>query len=372
MNPSACKQQPSGLYLPLRATLKGRLRWQVLDERGVPEVPRNPSGFAIGPAEGIEQPNLITDLGLDQIAAYNAFDTNPTSSSTWRRYLAVGTGSTAPAAGDTILASEVQRAASSGTFGDGSVTYELDTANNVWRATIVVNRVVTMTADRNLTEFGFSPASSVAIGIRELLRDASDNPITVSLLTDKSLLVEHTLTIEIPAPAAGNAATINIEEYDAANNLVNTIAQDIIHGGFYHSGFAGGVSLPNSPFAIWAPHSAKLGTTSSDGASNPTATVGIVPFASAVAYARSVSNTISNVQSLATETYVSGSYQRIKRATFAAGEANGALYGIATATARVAASRYSGWMLVFDSPATYTKQSTDTLRAGFISSWDRA
>jgi hypothetical protein len=69
---SVCRT-PGGLVVPLRARLSGRVRWQVLDERGVPEIPRNPSGFAIGPVEGVEQSNLITDSGLNAVASYNVF-----------------------------------------------------------------------------------------------------------------------------------------------------------------------------------------------------------------------------------------------------------------------------------------------------------
>jgi len=345
----------------MRATLKGRIKWQVLDERGMPEVPRNPSGFALGPVEGIEQPNLITDLGLDQIAAFDCFGTNPELLGTWRRYLAVGTGSTAPANGDTTLEAEVQRAASSGSFSNGSTAYELDDTNDVWRAESLVTRLVTMSADRNIAEFGLSPESSGAIGIRELLRDSEGNPITVSLLVGKSLRVDHTLTVEIAAPEAGNAATININQYDAGNNLIGTTPLDVVHGG--HVYLTGNEAWP---FNVWNPSSAN--------------TQAVRRITSALAYSRqnAVTSQIdpnqntSSTHNVALEAYVAGTHQRIKRGTIAAASLNAAWHGfIFSSTAATTANR-SGWLVLFTSPGSYTKQNTDTLRVGLISSWARA
>jgi len=352
---------PGGLLLPVSATLKGRVRWQVLDERGLPEVPRSPSGFALAPAEGVEQPNLITDLGLDQIAAFDCFGTSPDSSATWRRYLAVGTGSTVPANGDTTLAAEVQRANSSGSFSSGTTTYELDTDDNVWRATSLVTRIVTMTEDRNLAEFGLSPASSAAVGIRELLRDSEGDPITVSLLNGKTLRVDHTLTIELPAPVAGTPATINVNQYDAGNNLVGSTPYDVVHGGYVRNS-ANEERLARL-FGVWnpAPNHSYSSPQNCFHDSSP------------AAYSRTTSNSGSAASTPVQETYVSGSRQRIKRATFAAGTAVGPIYGFRFRINTEAQNAWdAGWRVVFSSPASYVKANTDTLRVGIVSTWARA
>ncbi|HEX7040827.1 MAG TPA: hypothetical protein VF202_11960 [Trueperaceae bacterium] len=357
------QRTPGGLLLPMRATLKGRIRWQVLDERGIPEVPRNPSGFPLAPAEGVEQPNLITDLGLDQIAAADCFGTDPGSSATWRRYLAVGTGSAAPSVGDTTLAAEVQRAASSGSFSNGSTTYELDDTDDVWRAESLITRLVTMNADRNIAEFGLSPESSGAIGVRELLRDGEGDPITVSLLNGKTLRVDHTLTVELPAPEAGTPATINIAEYDAGNNLIGTTPLDVVYGG--HVYLTGNEAWP---FNVWNPSSANIQV--------------VRRITSALAYARQNAvtsqidpdpNTISG-DNVALEAYVAGTHQRIKRRTIAAGSLNAAWYGfiVASTSGGNFSTNRSGWLVLFTDPASYTKQNTDTLRLGLVSSWARA
>lgn len=357
MKPSEYRPHPSGLYLPLKAKVRGRLRWSVLDERGVPEVPRNPGGFALGPAEGVEQHNLITDLGLDHLPTYDALLLSTGASNGWRRYMAVGTGSTAPANADTELDAEVQRAASSGSFGDGANTYELDDTEDVWRCTSLVRRVVTMTADRNLTEFGLSPSASLDIGVRELLRDGSNNPITVSLLTGKSLRVDHSLIVELPAPEAGIPVTVNIEEYDAANNLENTISQDLIHGGHIRGSTFDATKAVNM-FHVWNPKS------------NVT---GIIAYSGAWPYQR-IEGTFFGSQISVTgvlQPYTPGTHQLIKRWVVPEGRFNFAWTAVRVQPAQNA-SQDGGWVIVFSAPASYTKVNTDTLRIGLVSSWARA
>ena len=358
------KQTPGGLVIPMHATLAGRVRWQVLDERGVPEIPRTPSGVAVGPAEGVEQPNLITDLGLNRMgAALNVFDTSTGSANGWRRRMAVGTGSTAPNVADTTLDNEVQRDASSGAFTAGGTTYELDTGDDVWRAVSFVNRVVTMTADRNLTEFGFAQATSADILIRELLRDGGGTPITVSLLNGKTLRVTHTLTVEIAAPAAGTPATINVEEYDAGNNLVASTPYDVVYGLTAGTGGAQGTRT----FQIWNPRES-IPTQASFGAA--------FAFTSPFAYQRIVDVNGANASSVATaapQAYVNDSFEAIKRSAFGTGQANAALHTLGMGSFFGGSGSQTASLLIeFDDPATYTKANTDTLRVGIVSTWARA
>ena len=360
--------KPGGLFVPVRATLRGRTRWSVLDERGIPEVPRGPSGFALAPIEGVEGPNLITNAGLDN-AAVRSVRTAATGT-TWRGHLAVGAGSTAPAVTDTALDSEVERASSIGSYTAPAAVYELDTTDNVWRATIPVLRVVTMTATRNLTEYAFFPgATGVNANIRELLRDGGGTPITVSLLTGKSIRVDHDLIIEIPAPAAGHSGSINVDHYDATDTLVSTTAYSIVHGGHVQ-----GTTVQDpflyGPFGGWDPATNSVH--------------GVRGFNTSFAYAR-VNAFASEDRIPATgaslsgagawEAYVVGTYERTYRMTVPVGSGNEAWYGYYTSTNVTTGSAgwiRSGWMVLFDGPATYTKQETDTLRVGYVSSWARA
>jgi len=350
-----CRRSPGGVCLPIHGRVKGKLRWQVLDERGVPEIPRTPSGIPVGPVEGVEQDNLITDAGLDGLASFS-YNSISTTGSSWRRFLAVGTGSTAPDVTDTALASEVQAAASSGAFADGSSSYELDDDNDVWRATVVVTRLVTVTADRNLTEFGFRAQSIGSLHIRELLRDAEGDPITVSLLTGKTLRVDHTLTVELPAPEAGIPATVDFEEYDAGNNLVGTTPYDVIYGGHVQSSSPASGGIANV-FAVWNPAGTSLAP---------------VAYTSDQAYTRfDTTNPGSALTSLnGWQPYTPGSFQRTFRYTIPTGSLNTTWHAIKCGTG--SGGDRAGLLIVFDNPATYTKQNTDTVRIGWVSSWSRA
>lgn len=352
---------PAGLLIPMHATLRGEVRWQVLDEQGRPEIPRSPGGMALGPAEGVVQPNLITDLGLDRVAEFDLTYINFGNSSqkalNWRRYLAVGTGSTAPAVTDTTLDNEVERADTEGGF-DSTTAYTLDGTDNVFRGEITAIRVVTMSADRNLTEFGLAHDATNDILIRELFRDDADNPITISLLSGKKLRLDHTLTLEMAAPTAGTSKTISIEEYAADGTLANTISQAVIYGPYATGGGATNIRymfhgwVPSGYAGSQTPEAHRLtGTPTYDRAPGSNPSVG------------------SSEVSGAFESYVAGSLQRIVRSTFGTAQENAAWGGF---TFSFTSSENGGLMVDFDSPASYTKSDTDTLRVGVVLSWARA
>ena len=350
------RRTPGGLLLPLHATLKGRVRWQVLDERGVPEVPRTPSGVAVGPVEGVAQVNLITDLGLDRLAELNFFERSPTSTLAWRRRLAVGTGSTAPDISDTTLDNEVQRASTSGTFSNGTNTYAYESGDEVFRAVSRVTRIATMTADRNLTEFGLAQNTTGDILIRELLRDGGGTPITVSLLNGKTLRLDHDLTVEVPAPPAGATTTIDVEEYDAGNNLVATTPYDVTYGPRAHSAHVS--------------YLLEIG----QGMMNPRNLAGRPKrISSAATYAPLLSlstDTLANANAPAASAYATGTYTRTRSYTVPVGDGNGDWYGYHFDTS--GGTNGGGFVALFTSPATYTKVNTDTLRISYRLTWARA
>lgn len=352
--------KPPGLLVPIHATIKGKVRWQVLDERMVPEIPRGPNGFPLGPIEGIEQDNLITDHGMNRIAVLNLFST-AVGAGNWRGRLAVGTGTALPAVTDTTLQAEVQRDATSGAFPAGATTFRLDTTANNWVSTSMVTRIVTMTADRNLTEYGFAEATTADIHIRERLRDGGGNPTTVTLLNGRSLRVDHTAGVTIAAPSAGHTATINIQEFDAAGVLVSTTAYSILFG-LWGIGLADN-SWPVSHIldTIWAPHAGVSGTTST----------GLGPSAH-TAYARQLaaeSLAVSRAP-IALEPYVGGSFQRIKRGLVPTGSFN-QVWNQYTVAANPSGGGHAGLYVRFTSPTSFTKANTHTLRCGMISTWAR-
>lgn len=341
-----------GILVKTHATLKGRFRWQVLDEHGNPEQPVGPDGKPIAYSGGW-QDNLITNLGLNAIGTINLTQPHTTASTGngWRSYLAVGTGSSAPDFTDAALDSEVQRANTNGALANPVVT--LDTGDDVVRSTQLRDVQVTMNADRNLTEWGLSHEASVGVNIRELFRDDLGDPITISLLNGKTLRLQHVLIVEIAAPAAGTADAFNIAEFDAANNPVGSTPYDLIKGP---------TGAVNSVMTVWHP-------------------VGVawVSTGTSVTYVRRLTSGSYNrvtmvtgtgqTTTMAWEAYVGDSHQRLRRRTLpaAATEYNGVWNGIGFYV-----GIDGGFAFVFDDPATFTKVNTHTLRVGFISTWARA
>src|SRR5690625_7519553 len=108
-----------------------------------PVVMRTPSGKPIGPIEGVQNDNLITDLGMDGIGLYDPFSTSVTSAD-YRSFLAVGTGTAEPDVADTALANEAQRASSAGSFSSPNNVGELDTdSDEIGRASCRWRRLET-------------------------------------------------------------------------------------------------------------------------------------------------------------------------------------------------------------------------------------
>jgi hypothetical protein len=368
--PCGSNVPPSGLLIPIRAGLRGRTRWVVLDEQLRPEVARGPSGFAVAGPGGAENPNLITNAGLDRVATTDVLHFDPSFSGGWRRFLAIGTGSAAPDVTDTALGNEVEtRSLGAGGFSSGSVTYALDTGENVWRATILVRRLITMTANRTVTEYGFSPTDSDVMVIRDLIRDDMGEPAALSILTGKSIRVDHTLTIEIPAPAAGHAEDVDIEEYDISDSLIDTTPFTGTWGGN-----AQGASQENLQrvFQVWRPSSTSMNFYRLASDSLLYSRTDTIPANS------DTDPDAFQASGFATESleYSEGTYQRVKRGLAETSEGVGFWYGYhfgGTQTAGFSgAARRSGWVFLFDSPASYEKSSLDTFRAGIVCAWGRA
>lgn len=369
-SPRAYARTPGGLIVPMHARVRGRVRWQTLDERGVPEIPRNPGGFAIGPIEGVEQPNLITDIGMDRIGTdTNCLDAEIRTNG-FRRSLAVGTGSTAPAVTDTTLVAEVQRASSAGSYASEGYNLTVDGTAEEYTIESIARRLVTMTADRNLTEFGLSSSATAgtAIEIRELFRDGSETPITISLLTGKSVLVTHSFLVTLPYPVSPAAAVLNIEEYDAANVLTDTLAYDIVHAPHGFATETNGTGFSTTSWGVltcWSP-----------GLNNVVRRI-----TAASTWTRTTSSTapgsivVEDGTALATVapiSYSSGSFERVKQGTIPTGSGNAAWYGVMIPGSSTETYRYGGHVTLFTSPTTYTKVNTDTMRVGIRSTWARA
>lgn len=123
-------------------------------------------------------------------------------------FACVGSGSTAPAVGQTGLVAELAR---TGAVPSG----ETDSVTRVTPGVYDVRRVRQFTAaqvgNQNLTEWGFSPIAAVASNLahRELFRDGGNNPITISPTATQNLRLIKVDRITL-GPAAAINANINI------------------------------------------------------------------------------------------------------------------------------------------------------------------
>ncbi|RLC21493.1 MAG: hypothetical protein DRH93_11690, partial [Deltaproteobacteria bacterium] len=121
--------------------------------------------------------NLITNYGLNRMA----------SSSDYLLYCHVGTNNTPPAYTDTSLAGFLH-----GAGANGSATHPHSTSNPTYRSIKKVYRFDAGEATGNISEVGISRKSSSGdLFSRALIVDSSDNPTTITILSDESLDVEY-------------------------------------------------------------------------------------------------------------------------------------------------------------------------------------
>lgn len=149
--------------------------------------------------DGGQQSNLVLDQGLEQMASYGMLGL--------QNYGAVGTGSTAPAMTDTALVAEVARSNSNGGIGDSLA----QTANGVYQKTVTREFTEAQVGGQNLTEWGFSPIATSPgnLAVRELFRDGSNNPITISPTATQRLRVYYTQEYQL-TPTVATAVSFSI------------------------------------------------------------------------------------------------------------------------------------------------------------------
>lgn len=174
-----------GAAARLGAKLRGWMRYELVDR----------SGIIIRAGA---MPNLILDQGLDQIASQSLLFVNDAGAAptTWFpiiQYCAVGTDSTAPAASQTGLGTELART---------NTTYTTDTMARPSNGTYQLTRHVEFDyaqANGNLTEWGFSYASAAGGNLfnRALFLDGGGSPTTVTKTSSYKLRIIYTLEIAL-------------------------------------------------------------------------------------------------------------------------------------------------------------------------------
>ena len=144
---------------------------------------------------------MITDYGLE-VQKFEEPYTYDDRLTLGFRYLAVGTGSTLPAANQTALVNEVARTYDNGGFEESqSVIVDTDTNKVIISANLV--RVIDFKTSYNLTEFGFFTSSSGNNCVyRQLFRkdpnDPNSDPTVISVQSGDQLKVSYTVSWVVP------------------------------------------------------------------------------------------------------------------------------------------------------------------------------
>lgn len=289
-----------------------------------------------------ERPNLWTNGGLD--ALYNQ------AQATLRGTMRIGTGTTEPAFGDSTLEAQVQSGTTTGTTTGPATT----TTDEIWTNRNNVAKRITLTADRNLTEFGFGTASILAV--RNLFRDELGDPITISLLNNKIIEIEHRLETDFTRYGLGSS--LAWEERDAADTVTNSTTVDI------NAGFASH-SLESMEVALLQTTQRSVGN-----------------YTAGLAAATPVPATSSHIGLLTSQTlvpYVSGSYEwEVNGGYLAVASGNGTWWGGFMGGRNTVNNRWGGGVGFFfqstvdGTPVSFTKLSTHTLTFPTVKvSWAR-
>lgn len=320
------------------ARVSGRTAWALLDEHDR-EVMTG------------EHSNLILNGGLDALLTNNAVETTSGSNTvnslfgSWRRYLALGTGSAAPDVAQTALSAEVARTDSGGGFeatSGGEIFSTFSSTANSMTLTSRHVRVHTFSSAYNITEYGFSANSGAgaALSIRELFRDGGGNPIAISVQAAQKIKVTHTFTLTLPLAFTEVTAPVT--------NLGNVTAR----GSFYRvndnfiADFWRYVVNPTTGGTVYPQLSADT-------------------FNPAVAPAGNSAGGTSTVQP-----YTTGTYSRTRRVVLDVADGNGTLHGVALSSNSTIS--YSGWRMGFTNPAPIAKDNTKKLTLDVVFSVARA
>ncbi|GIW36286.1 MAG: hypothetical protein KatS3mg073_0431 [Meiothermus sp.] len=172
------------------------------------------------------QHNLILNKGLDHgLANWGGIITHPVESQQYRGfeqmfvYVAVGTGTNAPANNQTGLSSEIARTAANLGLGAGRTRQRL--SDGVHRITFT-RAFDYSQANGNLTEFGGSHSGNIADGTltRELFRDNGGNPIVISKTSNERLAITYHFEVTLTPTTETAQGSINL--LDNSGNVVLT------------------------------------------------------------------------------------------------------------------------------------------------------
>lgn len=248
------------------------------------------------------------------------------------------------------LVDPVNQSTSNGGF-DGSA--DIAVTQDDWvRVRATENVVCTLGANRTITGYGFRYANSGPYAIVERFRDANGNPISISLLAGKQVRVEHEMITWFDARP--QPTTLNIDEYDAADQYVRTVSLPVTLATQVPGGTGGASALG----ALVDPYQNRLWRVGRFSA-RPLVPAVTDPWVGAPSLQYDVTN--------ASGQYVAGSRKKVIGARLTAAQLNGTYEAFS-----LQRSIYNlGFVIVFDSGYSFTKASTHQLFFGLEYQWDR-
>ncbi len=306
--------------------------------------------------EHYEFPNLITDLGLDEIAqgASNLFN-----------FLGVGTSAVAPDVSDTALGGEIIRINTTGghdglATDDGPITGSDGPLDTLYWFKRFVRLFEEDEANGNLAELGwFQDSSGGVMTVRSLFKDDGGTPIVITKTSAEQLRVIYELRSFPPVgenPPLGNphsqfnSGTIDLKgvEYSWTGSAIN------VHGETW--GWFGGIGMVATPMQALR---VQLGPSGSN-IINPTGS--------------SSDFTPQNISDILTiDSYVVGTFERTMLAEWATSSVNFGSTGIRMFTVRASNNPNSNNQhFQLRISGSIPKTASDRLRVNFTITVDRA
>jgi len=178
------------------------------------------------------QKNLITNTGMDNIGNTN----------NWIKYCFVGTNNTTPTVSDTSLGTQV-----ASTLTVQSNTVGVNGTSPYYGYYQRVFRFAQGDAAGNLTEVGVGPSGST-LTTHSLILDGSQNPTTITVLSDEILDVTYEFRMYAPASDWTGTVVLDSETFDVTARARNVLAVGWLNTTYF----------PNS--TMTTPSSASAGT----------------------------------------------------------------------------------------------------------------
>lgn len=257
--------------------------------------------------------NLITDLGLDQVA-------QTTRQSALFNFLGVGTDATVPTVSDTALGAEVTRVNSNGGFtaleiDGGPITGSDGPLDTPYFFKRLVRLFLEDEGNGNLTELGwFDQASDGVMIVRSLFKDSGGIPIVLTKTSADQLRIIYEFRIY---PPVGNNPPLGDPNSPISSGTV-------ILGPTTHSWTGSAINIHDDSWG-WGSGDGMLAATltSVQVFSSPSGSALINPTGSTLAFTPLVTANTTDL-----ETYSVGSFQRDMLANFLTAEGNFGTTGI--------------------------------------------